>query len=111
MGFHAEYIMVSLPLPSLSLLLSPLPSPALSPSPALFPPALNLIFDLRKIALHPHLIRHHYHDDTLKKMTQDILKDPQYMDSDPDLVYEDMSVMTDFELHNMCKDSKVRYLS
>ena len=35
-------------------------------------------------------------------MSQDILHEPTYHDADPKLVYEDMTVMTDFELHRLC---------
>ena len=58
--------------------------------------------ELRKIANHPLLLLHHYSDDILRQISQDILSEPSYHDADPNLVYEDMTVMTDFELHQLC---------
>ena len=57
--------------------------------------------EMRKIANHPLLVRHHYSDDILRQMSQDILREPSHRDADPELVYEDMTVMTDFELHRL----------
>lgn len=71
---------------------------------------MTVITDLRKIALHPLLVRHHYREEILRQMARDILKDPNHMNSDPNLVYEDMKVMTDFELNNMCAGNKVCYM-
>lgn len=58
--------------------------------------------ELRKVANHPLLLLHHYTDAILKQMSQDILSVPIYRDADPNLVYEDMTVMTDLELHRLC---------
>lgn len=69
---------------------------------------LSVIMDLRKIAMHPLLLRQHYDDSRLHQMSRAILQDPAHCDADPALVYEDMSVMSDFELHNLCLESKVR---
>lgn len=64
--------------------------------------SLNILMELRKIANHPLLVLHRYSDDVLRQMSQDILNEPTYCDADPELVYEDMTVMTDFELHRLC---------
>ncbi len=69
--------------------------------------SMSVITELRKIAMHPLLVRHRYGDDTLRQMATELLKDPAYVNSDLELVYEDMTVMTDFELHNLCTKSKV----
>ena len=63
---------------------------------------LNIIMELRKIANHPLLVRHHYTHEILRHMSQHILNEPSYHNADPNLVYEDMTVMTDFELHQLC---------
>ena len=73
-----------------------------------FSKSLSVITELRKIAMHPLLVRHHYHDKCLREMSRDILKDPAHQSGDPDLIYEDMTVMSDYELHNLCIESKVR---
>lgn len=64
--------------------------------------AHNIIMELRKVANHPLLLLHHYTNVILRQMSQDILSEPTYHDADPNLVYEDMTVMTDFELHRLC---------
>lgn len=68
----------------------------------------SVITELRKIAMHPLLIRHHYDDVRLREMSREILKDPSHKDADPTLVYEDMIIMSDFELHSLCCENQVR---
>ena len=36
------------------------------------------------------------------------LQDSAHRDSEPDLVFEDMTVMSDFELHGLCREERVR---
>lgn len=36
------------------------------------------------------------------------LQDPAHRDSEPDLVFEDMTVMSDFELHRLCLEEQVK---
>ena len=67
---------------------------------------LGICVHLRKAANHPLLKRLIYNDDVLKEMAKLILKE-----SDPDVVYEylmeDMSIMTDFQIHELCGLYKV----
>lgn len=70
----------------------------------------NIVIHLRKAADHPLLFRHLYTDELLRKMTKDIMKDVKYWDSNEDYVYEDMTVMSDFELNRLCKENKVSLL-
>jgi len=63
----------------------------------------NIMMALRQAAIHPLLFRRLYTDDKLRKMSRACLKEPEFAQSDIDLVYEDMSVMTDFELHTFCE--------
>lgn len=67
----------------------------------------NIIIHLRKAADHPLLFRKIYNDDLCRKMTKDIMRDVKYWDCNEEYVYEDMCVMSDFELNNLCKDNKV----
>ena len=68
---------------------------------------MSICIELRKAANHPLLRRCIYNDDKLKQMAKLILKE-----SDPDVVYEyvleDLSLMTDFEIHELCGHYKVR---
>ena len=36
-----------------------------------------------------------------------VKQDPAHRDSEPDLVFEDMTVMSDFELHCLCREEQV----
>lgn len=40
-------------------------------------------------------------------MARDCLKEEEFLDRNKDLIYEDMEVMTDFELHRFCQGYKV----
>ncbi|KAI8350074.1 SNF2 family N-terminal domain-containing protein [Mortierella sp. GBAus27b] len=66
----------------------------------------NMLMQLRKAADHPMLFREKYKDETLKKMAKVITKEVEFCDSRIDFIEEDMSVMTDFELHRLCKQYK-----
>ncbi|XP_065693535.2 SWI/SNF-related matrix-associated actin-dependent regulator of chromatin subfamily A containing DEAD/H box 1 isoform X1 [Patagioenas fasciata] len=63
----------------------------------------NVMMQLRKMANHPLLHRQHYTTDKLRTMSTLMLKEPTHCDANPDLILEDMTVMTDFELHLLCK--------
>uniref|UniRef100_A0A671LDK2 DNA helicase n=1 Tax=Sinocyclocheilus anshuiensis TaxID=1608454 RepID=A0A671LDK2_9TELE len=63
----------------------------------------NVMMQLRKMANHPLLHRQYYTSDKLTAMSKAMLKDPTHFDADPVLIQEDMEVMSDFELHNLCK--------
>ncbi|KAL8280771.1 hypothetical protein RQP46_006775 [Phenoliferia psychrophenolica] len=66
----------------------------------------NVLMDLRKASNHPMLFRRLYTDAKLKLMSKDCLKEDEFLDRDKDLIFEDMEVMTDFELHRFCQGYK-----
>ncbi|XP_061216939.1 SWI/SNF-related matrix-associated actin-dependent regulator of chromatin subfamily A containing DEAD/H box 1 [Neopsephotus bourkii] len=63
----------------------------------------NVMMQLRKMANHPLLHRQYYTNDKLRKMSKLMLKESTHNTADPDLIFEDMTVMTDFELHLLCE--------
>ncbi|XP_051525370.1 SWI/SNF-related matrix-associated actin-dependent regulator of chromatin subfamily A containing DEAD/H box 1A-like [Myxocyprinus asiaticus] len=63
----------------------------------------NVMMQLRKMANHPLLHRQYYTSDKLAAMSKAMLKEPTHFDADHVLIQEDMEVMSDFELHNLCK--------
>jgi SWI/SNF-related matrix-associated actin-dependent regulator 1 of chromatin subfamily A len=73
--------------------------------------SMSVLTQLRKAANHPLLLRSHYSDDIIASMSTEILKEREYRDADATLVAEDMAVMSDFELHNLCvrHESLVQY--
>lgn len=67
----------------------------------------NILMALRKASIHPLLFRRLYSDKVISKMSKACLGEEEYQDSNVDLVYEDMTVMTDFELHGFCEKHPV----
>jgi SWI/SNF-related matrix-associated actin-dependent regulator 1 of chromatin subfamily A len=67
----------------------------------------NIVMQLRKAADHPLLFRQIYNDDTIKQMAKEIMKEERYLDADEQYIYEDMEVMSDFELNTLCQQFKV----
>ena len=63
----------------------------------------NIMMALRKASIHPLLFRRLYDDQTITKMSKACLGEQEFAQSNADLVYEDMEVMTDMELHRFCE--------
>ncbi|KAI9591247.1 P-loop containing nucleoside triphosphate hydrolase protein [Syncephalis fuscata] len=66
----------------------------------------SAVIQLRKASCHPLLFRTLYTDKMLHKMATNLLKEPDYYDSEHQYLVEDMQVMSDSELHNLCKKFK-----
>ncbi|ELU04658.1 hypothetical protein CAPTEDRAFT_222942 [Capitella teleta] len=66
----------------------------------------SMLMQLRKAANHQLLHRSIYDDSRLKLMSELMLNEPTHVDSNPDLIFEDMQPMSDFELHNLCNKYK-----
>ncbi|XP_078064934.1 SWI/SNF-related matrix-associated actin-dependent regulator of chromatin subfamily A containing DEAD/H box 1-like isoform X2 [Mustelus asterias] len=64
----------------------------------------NVMMQLRKMANHPLLHRQYYTAEKLRKMAKLMKKEPTHRDANPDLIFEDMEAMTDFELHHLCQE-------
>lgn len=62
----------------------------------------NIIMALRKASIHPLLARRLYTDAILVQISEACADEPQLPDRNPDLCFEDLSVMTDHEIHNFC---------
>ena len=63
----------------------------------------NIMMALRKASIHPLLFRRLYDDEIIAKMSKACLGEQEYEHSNIELVYEDMEVMTDMELHRFCE--------
>lgn len=69
--------------------------------------ATSILTSLRKAAIHPLLFRRHYDDTTLHKIVTAFIKAaPKTHNYNHQLVFEDLSVFTDFEVHRWCLDEK-----
>ncbi|RKO99806.1 hypothetical protein CXG81DRAFT_14009 [Caulochytrium protostelioides] len=62
----------------------------------------NLLMQLRKVADHPLLFRRLYTDALIKRMAREIMRETQYIDANIAYIQEDMSYMSDYELHLLC---------
>ncbi|XP_064473024.1 SWI/SNF-related matrix-associated actin-dependent regulator of chromatin subfamily A containing DEAD/H box 1-like [Ornithodoros turicata] len=62
----------------------------------------GMLMKLRRASNHPLLLRHYYDEEKLRCMAKLMLKEPTHRDANPDLIFEDMEVMSDFELHMLC---------
>ena len=69
----------------------------------------NVLMDLRKASNHPMLFRRLFDDKTIRAMSKDCLKEVDFINKDPEYIYEDMSVMTDYELHRFVGPYKVSW--
>lgn len=66
----------------------------------------NILMELRKASSHPLLFRRLYDDAVIAKMARDCMKEPEFMESNLELIKEDMAVMTDAELYRFCNQYK-----
>ncbi|XP_077539654.1 SWI/SNF-related matrix-associated actin-dependent regulator of chromatin subfamily A containing DEAD/H box 1 homolog isoform X2 [Haemaphysalis longicornis] len=67
----------------------------------------GMVMKLRRASNHPLLLRNHYDQEKLRAMSQLLLKEPTYHDANADYIFEDMEVMSDFELHNLSRKFEV----
>lgn len=67
----------------------------------------NILMQLRKASNHPMLFRRLYDDKKIRAMAKDCLRELEFHDRNVDYIYEDMEIMTDFELHLFAKQYKV----
>lgn len=65
----------------------------------------NVYVELRKVANHPTLRREHFPDSRIRSMAKLLKGDVIYAESNETYLFEDMQVMSDFELHNLCLSS------
>ncbi|KAI9731495.1 MAG: hypothetical protein M1834_004615 [Cirrosporium novae-zelandiae] len=69
----------------------------------------HIMMSLRQASIHPLLIRYFYSDDKLKKIANRLMK--ALPDRNEAFIYEDIEIMSDFELHRMCTDMYPKVLS
>lgn len=67
----------------------------------------GMLMALRKAANHPLLMQNLYTKDKLKQMASILVTDHGHCGANKDLIYEDMCVMHDFELHKLCQGYEV----
>ena len=63
--------------------------------------------NLRKIANHPLLIRNHFDEGQVRQLAKLLKKDASHEKAVEKFIAEDLSVMSDFEIHKTCLEYKV----
>jgi SWI/SNF-related matrix-associated actin-dependent regulator 1 of chromatin subfamily A len=61
-----------------------------------------MLMNLRKIANHPLLIRRHFDDRQIKTLARLLKQDDSHKDATVEFIEEDLSVMSDFNIHKTC---------
>ena len=69
---------------------------------------VGMLMNLRKIANHPLLVRHHFDDSQLRTMAKILKRDPSHKDARESYIIEDLSVMSDFDIHKTCLAYRVK---
>ncbi|KAI9179429.1 DNA-dependent ATPase fun30 [Blastocladiella emersonii ATCC 22665] len=59
----------------------------------------NYLMDLRKAAMHELLFRRIYDDAKLRDVAKSLMQEEPYWDANPEHVFEDLQVCSDFEIH------------
>lgn len=74
-----------------------------SPAAATTTNPSSMLMRLRKAANHELLLsRVAYSEDTLRAIAEFLRHDPAYADSDVDLIFDDLLLLGDYQIHNLC---------
>lgn len=65
---------------------------------------MSIMTDLRKLSNHPLLMRFHYDIDTLQEIAKLLAVDPGYKDTVVQYIVDDLTWMSDFEIHTLSKE-------
>ena len=66
-----------------------------------------MMMDLRKLSNHPLLLREIYDENKLESMAKILSKEKDYKETNVGYIMEDLSVMSDYQIHALCKSFKV----
>lgn len=69
---------------------------------------VTMMSDLRKLSNHPLLLRYYYDISDLQKIAKLLANDPSYKDTKEEYIVDDLTYMSDFEIHTMTKQFSVR---
>ena len=70
---------------------------------------VGMLMNLRKTANHPLLIRRHFDNDQIRILAQLLKKDPSHREANVKYIMEDLSVMSDFDIHKTCLAYRVSF--
>ncbi len=67
----------------------------------------NILMKLRQAAIHPFLFRRIYDEKTLRLISKACLKDEQWVQSNPNLIYQELVAYSDMEIHQLCAKNAI----
>ena len=67
----------------------------------------NILMKLRQAAIHPFLFRRIFDEKTLRLISKACLKDEQWAQSNPNLIYQELVAYSDMEIHQLCAKNAV----
>ena len=71
---------------------------------------IGMLMNLRKIANHPLLIRNHFDNVQVKQLARILKKDSSHCQAVEKFIADDLSVLSDFDIHKTCLAYRVRSL-
>lgn len=66
-----------------------------------------MMMDLRKLSNHPLLLREFYDEGKIEEIAKVLAKEKDYKEKNVDYIREDLEVLSDFQIHELCKTFKV----
>lgn len=70
---------------------------------------MAMMTDLRKLSNHPLLLRYHYKYEDLPAIAARLARDTLYKETKAEYIVDDLACMSDYEIHTMTKEYKVRF--
>jgi hypothetical protein len=70
---------------------------------------IAMMMQLRKMANHPALLRYYFTDEQLQDMARRLAADCTYKETNAEYIVEDLSMMSDFQIHQLSSAHKVSY--
>lgn len=70
---------------------------------------MTMMMDLRKLSNHPLLIRYLYDEYKLADMAKILAVERDYKETNVEYIKEDLSVLSDFQLHSLCRSFTVSF--
>lgn len=64
---------------------------------------ISIMMEMRKLTNHPLLARYYFNDDTLEKIAKRLAKVSTYKKTNPDYIFEELAVMSDFQVWQLCQ--------
>lgn len=71
---------------------------------------MTMMMEMRKLSNHPMLLRFYYDEKKLQTIAKRLVADSFYKGDNYDYVLEDLSYMSDFQIHQLTQQYKVNYI-